>query len=65
MDVHEYEYLAEFGANKTKTNLEYKHFKYARDLVKWVNANAVEVISISDAGKFSEGQILYYRLCQD
>ena len=45
--------------------LKYKHFKYASDLVDWVNKNSIEVVSISDAGRFSEGQNLYYRLCQE
>jgi hypothetical protein len=41
--------------------LKSRHFQYYEKLVNWVNDNNCEVVSICDAGRFSEGFILFYR----
>jgi hypothetical protein len=41
--------------------LKSKHFTYHEDLTKWVNETLCEVVSISAAGRFSEGFILFYK----
>lgn len=46
--------------------METKHFKYLEDIVKWVNTNISlnQIISITSAGKYSEGYILFYKTKQ-
>lgn len=40
-----------------------KHFKYHDELVKFVNENKIlNIVSIAEAGRFSEGFVLFYRL---
>lgn len=42
--------------------VDYKHFQYASDACKWINENNIKVLSICDAGRFSEGvNVFYYK----
>ena len=39
-----------------------KNFQYSDDATKWINKNNIDVISIADAGRFSEGVRIMYRV---
>lgn len=42
--------------------LKSKHFQYDSDLVKFVNeTNDIEIVSICNADRYSEGFVLFYR----
>lgn len=48
--------------NHKRGDVVVKHFKYSDDATKWINKNNIDVISIADAGRFSEGIRIMYRV---
>lgn len=41
--------------------VDIKRFQYIDEAIKWINENNINVISVSDAGRFSEGFFIIYR----
>lgn len=48
--------------NPKRGDVVVKNFQYSDDATKWINKNNIDVISIADAGRFSEGVRIMYRV---
>ena len=53
---------AALNINPKRGDVVVKNFQYSDDATKWINENNIDVISIADAGKFSEGVRIMYRV---
>lgn len=41
--------------------VEVEHFQYHPQCAKYISENDIEVVGITDAGRYSEGCVLFYR----
>ena len=50
------------NVNPKRGDVVVKNFQYSNGATKWINENNIDVISMSDAGRFSEGVRIMYRV---
>jgi hypothetical protein len=48
--------------NSKRGEIVVRNFQYSDDATKWINKNNINVVSIADAGRFSEGVRIMYRV---